>query len=105
MADSGIEVERMEVLDPESEFLASNRETGNEWELFKENVRPLKRGRKVEILNDALKAQTDNQLKKSLFEQRRSFSSPRKLYFVLNMLTFVLMWFIAFDGQAVDSSN
>ncbi|KAL6180771.1 hypothetical protein ACLB2K_047430 [Fragaria x ananassa] len=71
MADSGIEIEKIEVLDAESEFLGSNRETGNEWELFKENVRPLKRGRKVEILNDALKAQTDNQLKKSLFEQRR----------------------------------
>lgn len=81
MADSGIEIEKIEVLDPESEFLASNRETGNEWELFKENVRPLKRGRKVEILNDALKAQTDNQLKKSLFEQRRS-SSSRNFVFI-----------------------
>lgn len=80
MADSGIEIEKIEMLDPESEFLASKRETGNEWELFKENVRPLKRGRKVEILNDALKAQTDNQLKKSLFDQRRS-SSP-KIHFL-----------------------
>ncbi|KAK9928529.1 hypothetical protein M0R45_025661 [Rubus argutus] len=71
MADSGIEIGKIEMLDPESEFLASKRETGNEWELFKENVRPLKRGRKVEILNDALKAQTDNQLRKSLFDQRR----------------------------------
>lgn len=62
------EVER---LDPEMEFLLSKRQTGTEWELFKENVRPLKRGRKVEILNDALKSHNDNRLKKSLLEHRR----------------------------------
>ncbi|GKU98211.1 hypothetical protein SLEP1_g11242 [Rubroshorea leprosula] len=61
----------VQVLDPETEFLASKRETGNEWELFKENVRPLKRGRNVSVLNDALKAHTQNQLKKSLLEERR----------------------------------
>lgn len=61
----------MERLDPETEFLLSKRQTGNEWELFKENVRPLKRGRKVELLNDALKSHNDNQLKKSLLENRR----------------------------------
>ena len=60
-------------LDPETEFLLSKRDTGNEWELFKENVRPLKRGRKVDILNDALKSHNDNFLKKSLLDQRRSF--------------------------------
>jgi hypothetical protein len=63
------EVER---LDPETEFLLSKRQTGTEWELFKENVRPLKRGRKVEILNGALKSHNDNRLKKSLLEHRRS---------------------------------
>ncbi|KAL2506059.1 Mitotic spindle checkpoint protein BUBR1 [Abeliophyllum distichum] len=60
-----------EVLDPETEFLASKQETGHEWELFKENVRPLKRGRNVNILNHALKSQSDFQLKKSLLDHRR----------------------------------
>ncbi|KAL6974918.1 non-specific serine,threonine protein kinase [Sarracenia purpurea var. burkii] len=58
-------------LDPETEFLYSKEETGNEWELFKENVRPLKRGRNVRLLNDALKSQTDYQLQKSLLDNRR----------------------------------
>ncbi|XP_052201150.1 mitotic spindle checkpoint protein BUBR1 [Diospyros lotus] len=59
-------------LDPETEFLYSKQgTTGNEWELFKENVKPLKRGRNVRLLNDALKSHTDNQLKKSLFDTRR----------------------------------
>lgn len=61
-------------LDPEMEFLASKQETGNEWELFKENVRPLKRGRNVRLLNQALKSSTDSQLKKSLLLNRRSVS-------------------------------
>lgn len=59
------------LLDPETEFLVSKRETGNEWELYKENVRPLKRGRKVSILNDALKSHTHHLLKKSLLDHRR----------------------------------
>lgn len=59
------------VLDPETEFLASKQETGHEWELFKENVRPLKRGRNVNLLNNALKSSTDYQLKKSLLDKRR----------------------------------
>ncbi|XAR64676.1 hypothetical protein NMG60_11008448 [Bertholletia excelsa] len=57
--------------DPETEFLHSKRETGNEWELFKENVKPMKRGRNVHLLNNALKSQIDNQLKKSLLDTRR----------------------------------
>ena len=63
----------MEKLDAETEFLATKQETGNEWELFKENVRPLKRGRNVGLLNQALKSHTDYQLKKSLLDTRRSF--------------------------------
>lgn len=62
------------MMDPETEFLASKEETGNEWELYKENVRPLKRGRNVRLLNQALKSQSDNQLKKSLLEYRRSIN-------------------------------
>ncbi|KAL0016710.1 hypothetical protein SO802_003779 [Lithocarpus litseifolius] len=68
MEEGQIQIER---LDPETEFLLSKRQTGNEWELFKENVRPLKRGRKVHLLNEALKSHNDNQLKKSLLENRR----------------------------------
>ncbi|KAF9686559.1 hypothetical protein SADUNF_Sadunf02G0001800 [Salix dunnii] len=60
-------------MDPETEFLASKQETGNEWELFKENVRPLKRGRNVGLLNQALKSHSDLQLKKSLIDTRRKF--------------------------------
>ncbi|KAG5396476.1 hypothetical protein IGI04_018290 [Brassica rapa subsp. trilocularis] len=62
---------RVEISDPESEFFASKQETGHEWELFKENVRPLKRGRNVRLLNHALKSHTDHQLRKTLVEKRR----------------------------------
>lgn len=58
-------------MDPETEFLASKKETGNEWELFKENVRPLKRGRNVRLLNDALASHNSFHLKKSLLDNRR----------------------------------
>ena len=59
-------------MDPETEFLASKQETGNEWELFKENVRPLKRGRNVKLLNHSLKSHSDIQIKESLLDTRRS---------------------------------
>lgn len=58
-------------LDPETAFLASKQETGNEWELFKENVRPLKRGRNVRLLNHALKSHTHSEVKSSLLLHRR----------------------------------
>ncbi|KAG1326812.1 mitotic spindle checkpoint protein BUBR1 [Cocos nucifera] len=57
--------------DPEAAFLASKQVTGNEWELYKENVRPLKRGRNVQLLNQALRSQQDHALKKSLLQTRR----------------------------------
>ncbi|XP_057445191.1 mitotic spindle checkpoint protein BUBR1 [Lotus japonicus] len=60
----------IEKVDAETAFLASKRESGNEWEIFKENVRPLKRGRNVDLLNHALKSHTDNNLKKSLLHHR-----------------------------------
>lgn len=62
---------RVQISDPEAEFLNSKQETGYEWELFKENVRPLKRGRNVSILNHALKSHSDHQLRKDLVEKRR----------------------------------
>ncbi|KAF3619818.1 Mitotic spindle checkpoint protein BUBR1 [Capsicum annuum] len=65
-------MEKVVGLDPETEFLASKQETGHEWELFKENVRPLKRGRNVNLLNNALKSTTDYHLKKSLLDKRRA---------------------------------
>ncbi|KAL0288227.1 UNVERIFIED_CONTAM: Mitotic spindle checkpoint protein BUBR1 [Sesamum angustifolium] len=62
------------LLDPETEFLASKEETGNEWELFKENVRPLKRGRDVRLLNHALKSHSHSQTKNSLLQNRSFFT-------------------------------
>ncbi|XP_022157258.1 mitotic spindle checkpoint protein BUBR1 [Momordica charantia] len=62
---------KIQELDPETEFILSKRKTQNDWELFKENVRPLKRGRNISILNNALKSHTDNHLKKSLLDNRR----------------------------------
>lgn len=78
-------MDQVEGFDPEMQFLASKQETGNEWELFKENVRPLKRGRNVRLLNDALKSHTNNHLKKSLLETRR---------FLFLILLFYLFTFI-----------
>lgn len=70
--DNNAAVARDELLlDPETEFLASRRETGHEWELFKENVRPLKRGRNVALLNHSLKSHSHSHLRKSLLENRR----------------------------------
>lgn len=66
-------------LDPEALFLSSDQKTGSEWELFKENVKPLKRGRNVGLLNRALKSHTDYRLKKSLLDTRRS-PSPSSFY-------------------------
>ncbi|KAI9201769.1 hypothetical protein LWI28_028973 [Acer negundo] len=61
----------IENLDPETAFLLSKQETGFEWELFKENVRPLKRGRNVRLLNESLTSHNNSQLKKTLIEKRR----------------------------------
>ncbi|KAL8172352.1 hypothetical protein V2J09_024156, partial [Rumex salicifolius] len=57
--------------DPETLLLQSEEVGGGEWELYKENVRPLKRGRNVKILNEALKSHSNIQLKKSLLQTRR----------------------------------
>ncbi|CAM8974878.1 unnamed protein product [Rhodiola kirilowii] len=69
MEDGGVAATA--ILDLETQFLYSKQQTGNEWELFKENVRPLKRGRNVQMLNTALKLNTDCHIKKSLLEKRR----------------------------------
>ncbi|OAY76253.1 Mitotic spindle checkpoint protein BUBR1 [Ananas comosus] len=58
-------------VDEEALFMASGKETGNEWELFKENVRPLKRGRNVALLNHALRSHIDPALRSHLLLSRR----------------------------------
>ena len=52
---------------------------GAEWETFKENVRPLKRGRDVSKLNRALKAQVDPAQRAALLEARRYVAVPPSL--------------------------
>ncbi|PIA26281.1 hypothetical protein AQUCO_09500031v1 [Aquilegia coerulea] len=61
----------VDVVDPETEFLLSNKTSGNEWELFKENVKPMKRGRNINLLNHSLISHTHNHLQKSLLLNRR----------------------------------
>ncbi|XP_031488567.1 mitotic spindle checkpoint protein BUBR1 [Nymphaea colorata] len=61
----------MEEVDAEIAFLATEKPTGHEWELYKENVKPLKRGRNVHLLNEALKCNNHNASRKFLFEHRR----------------------------------
>ena len=80
-----MEPSSMAAIDPETDFLASKKQTGNEWELYKENVRPLKRGRNVELLNDALRSQTDNSLRKSLRETRRFLDLSSLILFFKQM--------------------
>ncbi|GMH04986.1 hypothetical protein Nepgr_006826 [Nepenthes gracilis] len=79
MDDGGKRERESEMLmvdeDPETVFLKTKQQkTGGEWEMFKENVRPLKRGRNVKLLNDALKSHSHmnmSQLKNSLLQTRR----------------------------------
>ena len=53
---------------------------GAEWEAFKENVRPLKRGRDVSLLNRALKAHADPSQRAALLATRRyDATSPSRL--------------------------
>lgn len=85
---TAMEDAKIQELDPETEFILSKRKTQNDWELFKENVRPLKRGRNISILNNALKSHTDNHLKKSLLDNRR---------FSAFFLSFALMILLAFS--------
>ncbi|XP_064979418.1 mitotic spindle checkpoint protein BUBR1 isoform X1 [Musa acuminata AAA Group] len=62
--------------DPETAFLQQKdggvaTGGGFEWEVYKENVRPLKRGRDVKLLNHALRSQVDRSLNASLLRTRR----------------------------------
>ncbi|KMT19379.1 hypothetical protein BVRB_1g013760 [Beta vulgaris subsp. vulgaris] len=72
-----------EVMDPESQFLLEmhlkskrphediDEEDEFEWDNYKENVRPLKRGRNIKLLNQSLKSQSNLPLKHSLLLTRR----------------------------------
>ncbi|KAM3227750.1 hypothetical protein ACQJBY_059465 [Aegilops geniculata] len=51
-----------------------------EWETFKENVRPLKRGRNVGLLNQALKAHTDPAQRAALLAERRRMIEATEEY-------------------------
>lgn len=90
-------------LDPETEFLASKEETGNEWELFKENVRPLKRGRNVRLLNHALKSNSHSQIKNSLLHNRRCRGKNYSFFlFVVFLFPFMRINWLILNGQEVD---
>ncbi|XP_021717798.1 mitotic spindle checkpoint protein BUBR1 [Chenopodium quinoa] len=75
-----------EIMDPESQFLMEMRLKSKrphqseedeqdddefEWDNYKENVRPLKRGRNIKILNESLKSHSNIPLKHSLLLNRR----------------------------------
>ncbi|KAL2895162.1 Mitotic spindle checkpoint protein BUBR1 [Bienertia sinuspersici] len=71
-------------MDPESKFLLETRlnskrsresEDEFEWDNYKENVRPLKRGRNVKLLNESLKSHSHIPLKQSLLRTRRKLIS------------------------------
>ncbi|WOK98108.1 mitotic spindle checkpoint protein BUBR1-like [Canna indica] len=87
-ASLGVDVAELEAAlmaaDPETAFLLQQRlrrqddeqsggaaTDGYEWELYKENVRPLKRGRNVKLLNQSLRSQSNPNLKASLLRTRR----------------------------------
>ena len=82
-------------VDPETAFLQKQRRRlreaevedgsavatgGFEWEVYKENVRPLTRGRNVKLLNHALRSQTDRHLQASLLGTRRHSSLSFPLF-------------------------
>lgn len=93
-------------IDPESEFLASKRTNGNEWEIFKENVRPLKRGRNVNLLNHALKSHTHTHLKKSIVQHRRFILSLYlflSLFFLLFLISSSSHFWVPFDRKLIEA--
>lgn len=52
---------------------------GTEWELSKENVQPLRKGRKVEILNETLQVKEESPSQSKLLDSQRRYtlSFPR----------------------------
>lgn len=64
-------MDEFEVLNKEAESSMSKQDGGHEWEIYKENVKPLKEGRKIKLLNQALKAQQRSSFKNSFRDERR----------------------------------
>lgn len=64
-------MDEFEVLNREAESSMSKQDGGHEWEIYKENVKPLKEGRKIKLLNQALKAQQRSSFKNSFRDERR----------------------------------
>lgn len=64
-------MDEFEVLNREAESSMSEQDGGHEWEIYKENVKPLKEGRKIKLLNQALKAQQRSSFKNSFRDERR----------------------------------
>lgn len=64
-------MDEFEVLNREAESATSKQDGGHEWEVYKENVKPLKEGRKIKLLNQALKAQQRSSFKNSFRDERR----------------------------------
>ena len=49
-----------------------------DWELSKENVQPLRQGRRVDVLNTSLQTAADEQTAQKIAEQRRSVIRRRQ---------------------------
>ncbi|XP_043188193.1 uncharacterized protein LOC122363243 isoform X1 [Amphibalanus amphitrite] len=51
-----------------------------DWELSKENVQPLRQGRRLDVLNSSLQPAADDQVAQKVAEQRRSFELEIRTY-------------------------
>jgi len=68
---AALDEETLALMEISSAATAAPVAVGAEWETFKENVRPLKRGRDVAKLNHALKAHADPAQRAALLEARK----------------------------------
>jgi hypothetical protein len=74
-------------------LLSSKRKTiiSMEWELSKENVQPLRKGRKVEVLNEALKCKEAGAVAVNNLENQRRFVALLRAFFLRNQLSLQLV--------------
>lgn len=49
-----------------------------EWELSKENVQPLRKGRKVEVLNETLRAKEESPAQSKIVDSQRRLMKIRR---------------------------
>jgi hypothetical protein len=73
-----------------------------EWETFKENVRPLKRGRNVGLLNSALKAHADPAQRAALLAERRYGDARSRTFLFLGFGLACSGW-ISWSGESLRS--